>query len=122
MKPHPFPRYRPLISRPAPLVWESSEGNLKIDRRCETREHADGSLTASYTDTGARYGIARLEIVDRSDQGMGVLTRARIEPGMIVTIRPEGHSVPWLSAVAVRCEPSEHKFHVGLRFNNRHAA
>ncbi len=30
--------------------------------------------------------------------------RVKIEPGMRVVICPEGSTVPWVSAVAARCE------------------
>lgn len=84
---------------------------LRFERRREHRElvepQRDGSrpvLSGTYTDGESRFGILHMEVVDQSRCGLGVRSRTRVEPGMRVTICPMGSSIPWLNAVAVRCE------------------
>jgi len=86
---------------------------FKFERRRENREVADGSLAATYAGDG-RAGITRLELIDRSAGGMGVRSRVRIEPGMMVTICPEGSTIPWLAEGA--------EYRVGIAFSARRAA
>lgn len=95
----------------------------KLERRGEVREAHEGRLIASYTDGATRSGITHLELVDRSAGGMGARSRVRIEPGMIVTICPEGSTVPWVSARAARCEREEGGWwRVGLEMAGMRAA
>ena len=116
------PRYRLKLSSDDS---EKSTGGLrrsalndpyKLERRCEKRHGAEGALSASYSNGRDRFGITRLELVDRSARGLGVRTRVRIEPGEMVTICPEGSTIPWVSARAVRCVEGEGEFVVGLQY------
>ena len=88
----------------------------KLERRCEKRLGAAGTLSASYSNGRDRFGITHLELVDRSARGLGVRTRVRIEPGGMVTICPEESTIPWVSARAVRCVESDGEFVVGLKY------
>jgi PilZ domain len=121
MKPHPFPRYRPLPSV-APLVWESGGGTLKLERRQELREAASGAVSASFSDGACRFGIAAATLVDRSPGGVGLETISEITPGMRVQIRAEGSAGAWFTGVAVRCEAAGAGFRVGVRLASRLAA
>lgn len=121
MKPHPFPRFRPLPDV-APLVWENAEGALKLERRREQRKAAEGVVSASYSDGVSRFGIATANIVDRSPSGVGLETISAISPGMRVQIRPEGAGTAWLDGVAVRCEAMGTGYRVGVRLATRLAA
>lgn len=94
---------------------------LPFERRREAREGADGTLAASYAGLG-RVGITQLELIDRSESGLGVRTRVEMEPGMIVTICPKGSRIPWVSGRAVRCERDGDSWRVGLAFESRIAA
>ncbi|MFN7021562.1 MAG: PilZ domain-containing protein [Phycisphaerales bacterium] len=96
-------------------------GPMRFERRREEREAADGSLAASYSGEG-RVGITRLEVVDRSASGMGVRSRVKIDPGMIVTVCPDGSKIPWLAGRAVRCETEGDGYRVGILFDSRRAA
>ncbi len=99
----------------------ASRSVLRIERRAETRESAFGTLAATYSGDG-RHGITQLELVDRSPSGLGALTQAPIEPGMIVTICPEGSTRPSLSGRVTRCTPAGEGFKIGLVFTRRSAA
>ena len=89
---------------------------FKLERRREERHEAQGTLSASYSNGVDRFGITHLELVDRSPGGLGVKSRVRIEPGELVTICPEGSTIPWVSARAVRCVENEGAFVVGMRY------
>ena len=95
---------------------------LKLERRGNEREAAQGTLTATYTNGADRYGLTYLDVVDRSEGGIGALTRSPIEPGMHVTICPKGSGVPWLGTLCVRCEPAGDIYRVGLAYTRRRAA
>lgn len=95
---------------------------LKLERRSSEREASTGSISATYTNGKDRYGLTHLQVIDRSEGGLGVLTRSPLEPGMRVTICPEGSRTPWLGALCVRCEPAGELFRVGLAYTPRRAA
>jgi len=109
-----------------PVTKRTSErGALKLERRSSEREASTGSISATYTNGKDRYGLTHLQVVDRSDGGIGALTRSAIEPGMRVTICPEGSRTPWLGALCVRCEPAGGKddlYRIGLAYTPRRAA
>lgn len=115
----PRPAFRPLVRLGRAARHELAP--LRFERRREDRESAEGSLAASYAGDG-RVGITRLELIDRSPSGLGVRTRVRIEPGMIVTICPKGSTIPWMAGCAVRCEPDGEAWRVGIAFDTRRAA
>lgn len=89
---------------------------FKLERRREERHEAEGAVSASYSNGVDRFGITHLELVDRSPGGLCVKSRVRIEPGETVTICPEGSTIPWVSARAVRCVESDGAFVVGMRY------
>lgn len=132
MKPHPFPRLRPLPrvvrgehSAPAqaappgpadhlpatdPATPERSSHRYKLERRRETRQPARGTIAASYSDGESSFGITSLELVDRSSRGMQVRTSALIRPGMRVDLRGTEHA----AAIVVRTRTDGHEMLVGL--------
>ena len=89
---------------------------FKLERRREERHETEGTLSASYSNGVDRFGITHLELVDRSPGGLGVKSRVRIESGETVTICPEGSTIPWVSARAVRCVENDGAFVVGMRY------
>jgi hypothetical protein len=110
---------RPVAKRTSP------RGALKLERRSSEREASTGSISATYTNGKDRYGLTHLQVVDRSDGGIGALTRSAIEPGMRVTMCPEGSRTPWMGALCVRCEPAGNNgelFRIGLAYTPRRAA
>lgn len=109
-------KVRPVAKKP------NGRDTLKLERRASEREPATGAISATYTNGTDRYGLTHLQVVDRSDGGIGALTRSALEPGMRITICPEGSRTPWLGAVCVRCEPAGELFRVGLAYTPRRAA
>ena len=106
-----------------PVAVKPNGGDtLKLERRCAEREPGTGTMSATYTNGRDRYGLTHLEIVDRSERGLGALTRSALEPGMTVTLCPDGSGVPWMAALCVRCEPAGDLFRVGLAYSSRRRA
>lgn len=96
---------------------------FKLDRRAEERAAHAGRMVASYSDGATRSGITYLELVDQSSRGLGARSRVPIDPGMRVTICPEGSTIPWLGARAARCEREGGGWwRVGLVMDSRVAA
>ncbi len=118
----PHPRFRITRSTAAAAAHIAARDPFKLERRREDRHEVEGSLRASFSSGPDHFRITSLELVDRSPRGLGVTTSAHIEPGTIITICPEGSSIPWLSAMAVRCEPRGEAFRVGLRYSGPAAA
>ncbi len=107
---------RPVAKKP------NGRSTLKLERRGSEREASTGSISATYTNGRDRYGLTHLQVVDRSEGGIGALTRSAIEPGMRVTMCPDGSRIPWLGALCVRCEPAGELFRIGLAYTPRRAA
>lgn len=106
---------------PAP-IHIAERDPFKLERRRERRDAAEGLLCASYSGPG-RAGITHLRLVDRSAGGLGAYTRTALKPGMVVTVCPEGSTLAWMKATAVRCEPAgEEGYRVGLRYVGAAAA
>jgi hypothetical protein len=103
-------------------IHKRTDSALRFERRGCDREPSSGLVAATYSNGGDRFGLTHLELLDRSSGGMGARTRAWIEPGMTVTICPEGSSIPWLTATAVRCEDDGDQYRVGLCYSHRAAA
>lgn len=100
---------------------------FKLERRRLVREEAKGVLCASYSapataDQPARFGITQIKLVDRSPGGLGAIAAVELEPGMSVTICPEGSTIAWLSARVARCEPVADGYRIGLRYAELAAA
>lgn len=99
------------------------KNKYKLERRVAEREAHEGNVVASYSDGAGRSGITHLEMVDRSRGGLGARSRVKIEPGMRVVICPEGSTVPWVGALAARCEREEGGWwRVGLVMDSARAA
>jgi hypothetical protein len=108
---------------PAAPAHIAARDPFKLERRCEPRYADEGSLSASYSsapDAPPAFGITHLQVVD--PRGLGATSRTPIRPGSRVTICPEGSTIPWLAATAVRCEPCEEGFRIGLKYSGAAAA
>ena len=108
-------RSRSEQSRAVPGAHVVCRDPFKLERRREARETSGGTLCASYTNHDDRVGITYLDVLDRSSSGLRVRSRTQLDPGMSVHICPDGATVPWLHASAVRCEPDGPGFIIGLR-------
>lgn len=126
MSRHPDFKFRSIATpHPARPIHVTARDPFKLERRRETRHEAEGCLCASYGSAPGepkRFGITHLTLIDRSPSGLGATTRTPIAPGAPVTICPEGSTIPWLAAIAVRCEPHEDGYRIGLKYTGAAAA
>ncbi|MBY0311475.1 MAG: PilZ domain-containing protein [Phycisphaerales bacterium] len=123
-RPNSFRFERARAMKPRHVVEQDP---FKLERRRLVREEAEGVLRASYSvpatdDQPARFGITQIKLVDRSPGGLGAIAAIELEPGMSITICPEGSSIAWLSARVARCERIEEGFRIGLRYADLAAA
>lgn len=101
---------------------QRTSGSLRIERRCAEREPAKGTLAATYSDGGGRFGLTHLTLIDRSLTGLGAVTRTQVEPGMSVMLCTEGSRIPWLPATVARCERQGDEYRIGLSLSPLAAA
>lgn len=92
---------------------------LRLDRRRAARVPAVGVSHATFSDGLGRFGVARLELIDRSFEGLGVRTDTGLPVGARVSICPPGGSVPTLTTIVVRCEPEQGGYRLGLSYDSR---
>ena len=65
----------------------NGRGTLKLERRASEREPATGSLSATYTNGTDRYGLTHLQLIDRSERGLGAYTRSAIAVDCRLAVR-----------------------------------
>jgi hypothetical protein len=111
------------------LTVADDRGVLRFERRCETRPAASGEFVASYSDGGARFGITRVRLVDRSMRGAGLIADGPIDPMMCVSVQVPGERVPRLVGRVVRCElvdesegETSGRYHIGVSLSRTMAA
>lgn len=95
---------------------------MRLERRGSARLPASGELVATFRGADGRVGLTRVEMVDTSDGGVGLLSPVAIEPGMSVTLRDARTRQPWTDAACVRCVREVGGYRVGLRVGFRLAA
>jgi ferric-dicitrate binding protein FerR (iron transport regulator) len=87
------------------------QGAHRLDRRRAPRVPAFGVAQGAFTDGHGRFGVVRLELVDRSFGGLGARSDTRLTPGTRVALNAGA-----LTAVVVRCEPEARAFRLGLAY------
>ncbi len=95
---------------------------MRLERRGSARVPARGEMVATFRGADGRIGLTRVELVDSSDGGVGLLSPVAIEPGMTVTLRDARTRQPWTDAACVRCTREVGGYRVGLRLGHRLAA
>jgi len=111
---------------------QPQDGALRFDRRCEYRESGSGRVVATYRNADGHAGLTWVEIVDTSDNGIGLRSPIAIEPGASVFLHSgtggKGQRVGFHSgmvALAVTCSEqseTESGFRIGLRIGRHRAA
>jgi hypothetical protein len=102
----------------ASLVLPEREAEVadsyKFDRRRGPRRFAPGWLSATYGDGDGHFGVASVQLIDAGPAGLGMRTRAHLQPGMSVSLHPPGARFASLTATVVRCTPDEDGYTIGL--------
>lgn len=87
----------------------------RFDRRSAPRRHADGESMAIFSDNAGRHLIARVELVDSSPSGLGLLAPLAVEPGMGIALNTAGPGRPRFVGFVARCERAGLGYRIGLR-------
>jgi hypothetical protein len=95
--------------------------SFKIDRRTSERVRRTGAAMAAFFDEDGALSLTRVELVDVSEGGMGLVCPVDVEPGVRFSLY-WGTSHPHSTGVVVRCSPEGEDFRVGLRCDGRLAA
>lgn len=89
--------------------------SYRFDRRRATRRPITGEPMAIFSDAEGRHLLARVELADSSDSGLGFLSPLPVEPGMGVALNTQGPGLPRFVGTVARCEPAGHAYRIGVR-------
>jgi hypothetical protein len=91
------------------------------ERRSVPRRPVKGHAMGVFSDGHAATKLMRVELVDASWTGIGVICSEPLEIGMTASLTPEDAMWPRQTGVVVRCDPCEDGYHVGLLSRQRRA-
>lgn len=98
---------------------------LQFERRRLPRKKMSGHAIAVFTSGDCAGTVVRVELVDASHTGIGVICPMAIEPGAAFTLIPEDARMPRCCGIAVRCrqhpDDSDRSI-IGLRMIRSRAA
>jgi hypothetical protein len=98
---------------------------LHFERRRLPRKKMSGYAIAVFTSGDCVGTVVRVELVDASHTGIGVICPMPIEPGAAFTLIPEDARMPRCCGIAVRCRPHSDESDssiIGLRMTRSRAA
>lgn len=78
-------------------------------------------MAAFYDDDGA-ISLTRVDLVDSSRLGIGLISPTQVEPGVRVCLYSGSWPLPHRSGIVTRCVPDGDSFRLGLRCDDRAAA
>ncbi|MCC6676060.1 MAG: hypothetical protein IT436_02845 [Phycisphaerales bacterium] len=96
--------------------------SYRFDRRRGTRRPAQGEPMAIFSDADGRHLIARVELLDSSDSGLGFLCPLAVEPGMGVALNTAGPGRPRFVGLIARCERQGQAYRIGVLGSSIRAA
>jgi predicted N-acetyltransferase YhbS len=95
---------------------------LRLERRAEERSPLSGSVMGAFVDDEGAFTLTRVELIDESAAGLGLLSPVEIQPGRRFTLYVGPLHVAHDSGVVARCEMEDEGYRVGLRCDGRMAA
>lgn len=95
---------------------------LKLDRRTAEREPRTGFAMAAFFDDDGALSLTRVELVDVSDGGLGLVCPVEVSPGVRFSLYSNATVLPHSTGIVARCSPEGEDFRVGLRCDRRLAA
>lgn len=95
---------------------------IRLERRADERTPIAGSVMGAFVDDEGAFTLTRVELLDESAAGLGLLSPVHIEPGRRFTLYAGPMQVAHDSGVVARCEPDGDAYRVGLRCDRRLAA
>lgn len=102
------------MARTLPRSTEPAPDPFRFDRRRSPRTDAQGWAMAVFCNEQGRARLARVQLIDSSRYGLGVLSPVAIEPGSAFTVHPEDPRLPATRGAVARCITTDHGHRVGL--------
>jgi hypothetical protein len=96
-------------------IHDDDRGPLTFERRRLPRKVMKGGGVAVFTQDHCAGTVVRVELVDGSHTGLGILSPVAIEPGTSFSLIPDHAMMPRAVGMAVRCDKVEGGYHIGLR-------
>ncbi len=103
------------------MVAIQSEVCFKLNRRTSERKSRAGAAMAAFFDEDGALSLTRVELVDVSDGGLGLVCPVDVPRGVRFSLY-WGSSVPHTTGVVARCVPDGEEFRIGLRCDRKLAA
>lgn len=103
------------VSDEAAVAPVGPVSSYRFDRRRGARRRAQGEPMAIFSDAEGRHLIARVELLDSSDSGLGFLCPLDVEPGMGVALNTAGPGRPRFVGLIARCDPHGDAYRIGVR-------
>ena len=94
---------------------------FKLDRRTSERKARAGAAMAAFFDEDGALSLTRVELIDVSDGGLGLVCPVDVAPGVRFSLY-WGGSVPHTTGVVARCVQDGEEFRIGLRCDRKLAA
>jgi hypothetical protein len=102
--------------------WSDQPDRLPLERRRDERSPLHGSVMGAFVDDEGAFTLTRVELLDESEAGLGLMSPVEIEPGRRFTLYAGPLHVAHDSGVVVRCGTDGGAFRVGLRCDGLLAA
>jgi hypothetical protein len=101
----------------------SAHAQLKLqhERRKVPRREVKGGAMAVFSSGRGAGTLARVELLDASWTGLGVVSPMEVEPGTSVSVIPEHAMSPRQIGIVVRCEKFEDGWRLGLQCRTQKA-
>ena len=96
-------------------IQDDDRGPLTFERRRLPRKVMKGGGVAVFTHDHCAGTVVRVELIDGSHTGLGILSPIAIEPGTSFSLIPDHAMMPRAVGIAVRCEKVDGGYHIGLR-------
>lgn len=95
---------------------------FRFDRRGLRRVAETGSAMAAFYDEDGAISLTRVDLVDSTPRGFGIVSPVEVERGVRVCLYSGAWPMPHRSGIVTRCEAEGEGFRVGLRCDDRAAA
>ncbi|MFN5946244.1 MAG: hypothetical protein ACK5ZG_11595 [Phycisphaerae bacterium] len=111
---------------PAPRVTrqvanDNAQLRLQHERRKVPRREIKGGAMAVFSSGRGAGTLARVELLDASWTGLGVVSPIEVEPGTAVSVIPEHAMSPRQIGIVVRCEKFNDGWRLGLQCRTQKA-
>lgn len=103
------------------MVATQRQVTFKLDRRTSERASRAGAAMAAFFDEDGALSLTRVELVDVSDGGLGLVCPVDVMPGVRFSLY-WGTSVPHTTGVVARCVRDGDDYRIGLQCDRKLAA